>query len=53
MSIEPIDVDRLSYFEVKGITRVEIGYDSVLDFFYVIPNCSMEGGLRRLFTDDE
>jgi len=51
--IEHVDVDRLSYFELKGIACEKIGYAGLLDFFYVIFGCSMESGLRRLFTDEE
>ncbi|KAJ8428804.1 hypothetical protein Cgig2_012254 [Carnegiea gigantea] len=51
--IEPIDVDRSSYFELKGTACEEIGYAGLLDFPYVIPSCSMESGLGRLFTDEE
>ena len=47
--IELIDVDRLSFFELKGIACEEIEFTDLLDFFYVIPGCSMESGLRRLF----
>ena len=42
--IEPVDVDRLSFFEFKGIACEEIGYAGLLDFFYVIPGCLMENG---------
>ena len=52
-SIEPVVVNILSYFEVKGIAHEEIAYNGVLDFFYVILGCSIESGLRRLFIDDE
>ncbi|KAJ8428082.1 hypothetical protein Cgig2_006805 [Carnegiea gigantea] len=51
--IEPVDVDRLSYFELKGIAYEKVGYVGLLDFFYVISGCSMESDLRRLFTDEE
>ena len=51
--IEPVDVDRLSFFKLKRIACEEIRYAGLLDFFYVMPGCSMESGLRRLFTDEE
>ncbi|KAJ8436261.1 hypothetical protein Cgig2_011533 [Carnegiea gigantea] len=51
--IEPVNVNRLSFFELKGITCEKISYAGLLDFFYVIPGCSMESGLRRLFIEEE
>ena len=46
-SIKFVDMDRLSYLEVRGIAREEIRHDGLLNFFSVIPGCSMESGLRN------
>ncbi|KAJ8432644.1 hypothetical protein Cgig2_011810 [Carnegiea gigantea] len=50
--IEPVDIDRLSKFEIIGLAK-DIGFINVEEFYYLIPGMSLREGLRTCHNDFE
>ena len=48
--IEPVDIDRLSRFEIIGLAK-DIGFTNVEEFYYLIPGMSLREGLRTCHND--
>ncbi|KMT19718.1 hypothetical protein BVRB_1g007730 [Beta vulgaris subsp. vulgaris] len=48
-----IDLDELSWFTLKVMVEECGGYKDNSEILYLMPNCSLDDGLKKVYNDDE